>query len=487
MALACLLSAPTWLAGQPLTLDGAISQARERSVAAIEARADFISSYWAWRTYQASKLPSVYLYGTFMDFDRSMTMLQNYETGKYNYVSNYSLQNSMGLAIQQNITATGGTLKLYSDLSRLDEFGDNEGRTWYTQPLSLSYTQPLLSYNEFKWSKKISPKEYEKAKRVYLESMEAITSQAVEYFFSLLSARKSYELAVSNYESTSHLFKVAEQRMKIGSVTMEDYLQLELRMLSDSTSVNDAAVSVSEAQMVLNSLLGLDEKSETLPVADDWLPDIEMDYEKVLAYSLENSSFNLGNEIDELEAQSAIAKAKAQRGATVEINARFGLNNNSSDFKDAYSGLMDQEVVGLTFSIPIFDWGLGKGRVKEAEAQADVVRAKVEQAEADYRRSVFTAVGQFNKQRDQCMVSRRAGEISQRRYDLMTEKFKTGGVTVTELITAQNEKDEAQTKYMTDLGNYWKYYYELRKLTLHDFIEGEDLDVDYEELTGNED
>jgi len=188
-----------------------------------------------------------------------------------------------------------------------------------------------------------------------------------------------------------------------------------------------------------------------------------------------------------LEAQSAIAQAKANRGATVSLTARFGLSQSGKEFKDAYLDLMDQEVVGLTFSIPIFDWGLGKGRVKEAEAQADVVRAKVEQAEADYRRSVFTAVGQFNKQRDQCTVSRRAGEISQRRYDLMTEKFKTGGVTVTELITAQNEKDEAQTKYMTDLGNYWKYYYELRKLTLHDFIEGEDLDVDYEELTGNED
>jgi outer membrane protein TolC len=137
----------------------------------------------------------------------------------------------------------------------------------------------------------------------------------------------------------------------------------------------------------------------------------------------------------------------------------------------------------MTFSIPIFDWGMGTGRVKKAEASAKVTKAQVEQAENDYRNSIFTAVGQFNNQRQQCYVSKRASEIASERYSLMIEKFRNGNISVTDLITSQNEKDSALQKYLTDLGNFWNYYYALRKLTLFDFIGNKVLDVDYNEIT----
>jgi outer membrane protein TolC len=466
-----------------MTLKQVINAARINSVEAAAARSSFVSSYWAWRSYQASRLPSLNLYGTMMSFDRSLQLLQDTKTGEMRYVSSNNLQNSLGLYLGQNITFTGGTLKLYSDLTRIDEFGVNNGRTWYSQPVTLSYTQPLMAYNQYKWDKLISPKEYEEAKRIYLEAMEKITDEAVQEYFSLAQARKTYEIAMTNYRNTSKMFGIAKERMKIGSITREDYLQLELKMLNDSTSINDAGIKVKEAGMTLNSLLGLDENSNVEPLIDDRLPDVSIDYETVLDKALANSSFNLGNEINILNSKAAIAKAKAQRGATVTLNAKFGMSNSSDAFRETYKNLLDQEVVGMTFSIPIFDWGMGTGRVKKAEASAKVTKAQVEQAENDYRNSIFTAVGQFNNQRQQCYVSKRASEIASERYSLMIEKFRNGNISVTDLITSQNEKDSALQKYLTDLGNFWNYYYALRKLTLFDFIGNKVLDVDYNEIT----
>lgn len=59
---------------------------------------------------QARHLPSVHLYGTVGSFDRSLRLLQNYETGEMVYTENYNMENSIGLSVRQNITATGGTL-----------------------------------------------------------------------------------------------------------------------------------------------------------------------------------------------------------------------------------------------------------------------------------------------------------------------------------------------------------------------------------------
>ena len=467
---------------QTLNLSETIHAARNQSVEALEARQAFISTYWAYRSYQASRLPSFYMYGNIMNFDRSLTLLQNPEDGTLNYVSSNNLQNEVGLQINQNITFTGGTLSVASDLSRIDQFGMNKSMTWYSRPVTVSYYQPLFTYNQFKWDKKIEPKEYEKGKRQYLERMESITVNAVYAYHNLLLAKVNNDISVSNFENSGNMLRIAKERLQLGTVTRAEYLQLELRMLNDSIAINESAVQVREAQMTLNSLLGYDESFEILPEIAGELPNIQMDYDLVMEKALSNSSFSLTNELSLLNAESNVAYAKASRGFSFALNARFGMSQTGPEFPAAYKDLLDQEVVGISFSIPLFDWGLGKGKVQKAKAAQEVVKAQVQQSENDYRRQMFTAVSQFNNQRQQCLVSHRAMLIAAERYDLTMHRFREGNASVTDLNMAQTENDSAQRQYISDLRNFWIYYYTLRKYTLFDFINNCDLEIDVTEM-----
>ena len=469
-------------AQQTMNLTETIHAARNQSVEALEARQAFISTYWAYRSYKASRLPSFYLYGDIMNFDRSLTLLQNYEDGSLNYVSTNNIQNSIGVQMRQNITFTGGTLSVYSDLSRIDQFGNAKNLTWYSQPITVSYYQPLFTYNQFKWDKKIEPKEYEKGKREYLERMEDITIDAVYAYHNLLLAKTNNAISKSNFENSGNMLRIAGERLQLGDVTKAEYLQLELRMLNDSIAINETAVAVRQAQMQLNSLLGYDESYEIIPNADDRLPDIQMDYELVMEKSLKNSSFGLRNELSLLNAESDVAYAKASRGFSFALNARFGMSQTGPQLPETYKNLLDQEVVGITFSIPIFDWGLGRGKVQKAKAAQEVVKAQVQQSENDYRRQLFTAVNQFNNQRQQCMVSRKAMFIASERYELTMHRFREGNASVTDLNMAQSENDSALRQYVSDLCNFWIYYYTLRQHTLYDFIKGCDLEIDIYEM-----
>ena len=465
-----------------MNLAEAIHTARNQSVEALEARQAFISTYWAYRSYKASRLPSLTLYGDIMNFDRSLTLLQNPEDGALKYVSSNNLQNGIGLQMDQNITFTGGTLSVFSDLSRIDQFGGNKSLTWYSRPITVSYYQPLFTYNQFKWDRKIEPKEYERGKRNYLERMEAITINVVYAYYNLFLAKMNNTISKSNFENSGNMLKIAKERLQLGNVTKADYLQLELRMLNDSISINETEVQVREAQMILNSFLGYDESFEVVPTMNDILPDIRMSYDLVMEKSMENSSFNLNNELSLLNAESAVAHAKASRGFSFALNARFGMSQTGPEFPQAYKNLLDQETVGVTFSIPIFDWGLGKGKVQKAKAAQEVVKAQVQQSENDYRRQMFTAVSQFNNQRQQCLVSRRAMNVASERYQLTMHRFREGNATVTDLNMAQTENDSALRQYISDVSNFWTYYYTLRRLTLYDFISGKDLEVDIYEM-----
>lgn len=207
-----------------------------------------------------------------------------------------------------------------------------------------------------------------------------------------------------------------------------------------------------------------------------------MDYDIVMEKSLTNSSFMLNNELSLLNAKSSVAHAKASRGFSFALNARFGMSQTGPEFPAAYKDLLDQEVVGVTFSIPIFDWGLGKGKVQKAKAAQEVVRAQVQQSENDFRRQMFSAVSQFNNQRQQCFVSRQAMLVASERYELTMHRFREGNATVTDLNMAQTENDSALRQYISDVSNFWLFYYRLRQYTLYDFINGNDLEIDVNEM-----
>lgn len=468
--------------GIRLTLDEVISQAQSQSIAAMTAKYTFLSSYWSYRSYKASRLPSLNFSGNLLNFDRSMRLLQDYNTGDMRYLENYSLENTLGLSVKQNIAFTGGTLSLYSSLNRLDQFGDNRLKSYYSQPITLSYTQPLFSYNSFKWAKKIEPKEFELAKRQYIESMEDVTLRAVNYFFSLVLSRTRYDIAVNNYANTCSLHNIAKQRLELGTITKDELLQLELRMLNDSLSINTTSLSLREQQMRLNSFLRLKEQTYVTPEVDESIPLVNVNYDLVLSKALANSSFELNNEIQILNADSDVARAKADRGASASLNARFGLSQTGDKFSAAYANLLDQEVVGLNFSIPIFDWGMGKGRVKMAKARAEMARSQIEQREIDFRHEIYTLIEQFTNQRNQCDVARRARNIADYRYAIAMENFRQGKISVTEMNTAQSEKDSANQAYMSALSQFWQYYYELRGLTLYDFIHSIDIVAEFDKI-----
>ena len=259
-------------------------------------------------------------------------------------------------------------------------------------------------------------------------------------------------------------------------------MQLELRMLNDSLSINTSALSVRERQMQLNSFLRLDENAQVAPMLDEEIPLVNIDYDMALDKALENSSFRLTNEIKALNAEAGVAQAKADRGASASINARFGLSQTGDTFRTAYSGLLDQEVVGLEFSIPIFDWGMGKGRVKMAKANAEMVRSQIEQEEIDYRRQIYTLIEQFANQRNQCYMARRARQVANDRYEIAMDNFRRGTISVTEMNTAQSEKDAANQTYISELASFWLSYYELRRQTLYDFISGTDIIAEFDKI-----
>ena len=127
---------------------------------------------------------------------------------------------------------------------------------------------------------------------------------------------------------------------------------------------------------------------------------------------------------------------------------------------------------------------LGKGKVKVAKSQYQVVESQREQDEQKMKEDVMLNVMQFNLQGDRCRISAKADSVGKQRYEFARERFLSGAISVTELNTAQSEMDDATTSYLQSLNDYWKYYYQIRQLSLFDYINGKNITEDFEKLVG---
>ena len=466
-----------------MTLQEVIETAHSQSPSAVLAKHNFIVNYWQFRTYKAQFLPALKLQGSLGNYNRSLVSLQDAQTGEIGYLENNNLSNSLGLSINQNLPFTGGSLSVLTSLDRLDQFSPTDMIIYNSQPVKITYSQPINGYNTLKWEKKIEPRRFELAKREYLSSMESITVTASTYFFDLLLAQKKVEMAQESYRNTGQMYKIAKERFAIGSITKDELLQMELKLLNDSLAIGDNQLGQKTAMQRLRNYLGYNEKVNISLQEPPQNADITLNFDDVMNLVALHSPENLNNEIQSLSAQAEIAKAKANSGLTASFYAQFGLNQVGDDIRLAYKSPLDQEIIGLSLSFPIVDWGLGKGKVKVAKSQAQVVESQIEQAENKMREDITLQVLRFNQQGGQCNVSQRADEVGRNRYATTKERFLNGTVSVTELNNAQQEMDNARLRYLQELSNYWIYYYNIQKATLFNFITNEKVDANFEELT----
>ena len=122
-----------------LTMSQVIRMAQESSPQAVQARNTFESAWLSYRSYRASMLPTLSLSSS-----PSLNRSTNYVTlpdGSELFARSNSMRNNVSLDLSQNVWFTGGTISLSSNLSRLDQLGENPTHSYYSQPLQLSFSQ----------------------------------------------------------------------------------------------------------------------------------------------------------------------------------------------------------------------------------------------------------------------------------------------------------------------------------------------------------
>lgn len=463
-----------------LTLDKAIEQAADSSLEAFRMKNMFLSGYWEFRTYQAQRLPSLTMNLTPAQYYRDITRRYDSENDLDVYRKQQSFYAGGSMEVKQNFDLLGGTFVLDSDLGYIRNFGDNTYSQFTSVPVRIGYNQSLLGYNPFKWSRKIEPLKYEKVKKEYIYNVEGVSEEVTTHFFTLAMAQAEYDLARENVASSDTLYVTGQQRHKIAAISQADLLTLKLDAVNARNALQNADIALKRAMFSLASYLGFDKNTEIRLQLPGKPLQMNVSVDEALVLARENNPTFLSLRQQVLEAEQTLDKTKKEAMFNASVSASVGFNQVSDKFRNVYRDLLQQDVVSVSLSIPLVDWGVRKGKKNMAKNNLNVVKISSEQGSLSLEEDVIMTVSDFNIQQALIGSAEEALDLSQMAYAQTKQRFMIGKADINSLTLSNNRQQEAQRNYISALQNYWLSYYKIRKLTLHDFETGVSLSSEFD-------
>ena len=456
-----------------LSLQQVVGMAKANSISAKKAITVKETKYWEWRTFKSNYQPQLALSGILPGYNKTYAqVLQPNGTVLFQPIHNdYS---SLTLDFKQSIAATGGTVYGTTELQRFSDF-DRNTVLYNGMPYGIGYTQPLLQFNSLKWDKKIEPLKFNESQQAYIESQEQIAIHVAGYFFDLLTAQVNLDIAETNFNNTSKILHIANVKFELGKVSKNEILQLQLERLNAQKAAGTAKRDVEIAALNLRSYTGMESEEKIVLTMPGAVNQFNVSTARVLEQAFENRSDAIAFVRRIAEAKRDVAKAKGANGLVATLNANLGFSNAAGKMLDVYRSPKSQQSVQLQLSIPVLDWGRSKSRTKTAQANEQFTLYEVEQDKQDFKQQIVTQVTLFNMMKEQMDLTAQAERIAAEKYQIASERYVLGDLSITDLSIAFQENDRAKRDYIAALRDFWGSYYQLRYLSLYDFEKNEKI------------
>ncbi len=452
-----------------LTLQDAIRLANDSSLTSFRNRNLYASGYWEWRTFKANRLPSMSLDITPARYYRYITQRYDSQNDIDVYRSQQMYTASAGLSVTQNVDFLGGSLYLQSEFEYMRNFGNLSGNQFSTIPVRIGYQQDLIGFNAFRWERRIEPIKYEKVKKEFIYNMETVSEEVVSHFFNLALAQTELRLAEENLATSDTLLAIGERRFKIASISQADLLTLRLDKVNAENALENARIEIKRASLSLASYVGLDSDTEIEVTLPGKPRIVEIEESEALKYALENSPVIMQHRQDVLEAEREVNRTRVQSWFNASLDASIGFNQVARTFGEAFRNPLQQDLVSLSISVPLVDWGVRKGKYNIARNSMNVAQIAARQEELSIEQDVTITLRDFESRQRLVSTALEALDLADTAYAQTRQRFIIGKADINSLTLSHNRQQEASKNYISSLQNYWLSYYKIRKLTLHDF------------------
>ncbi len=399
---------------------------------------------------------------------------RRFDTRVSEWYTNDNLQTSALFRVVQPILPTDGTISLTNEFGwqkSISDFNDSESKVFYNN-LYLNLNQPLFTYNRLKLDLKELELNYENANIGYALQRLNLERNVTQFFYNVYMSQMNLSIARDELENTQKSYDIILNKVEAGLAAKEEQYQAELNLATSKSTVQDRIVAFENAKDQLKLYLGMDLFEDFTVMADPTANRVNIDLQQAIDNGLSSRMELRQREIDVESSQFEMIRTRAQNEFRGDVNLRLGITGDDPNLDQIFKAPTSSPSVGVTFNIPLFDWGEKKARIAAQEAAIQSQQLNLSEEKKQIIIDIRQTYRNLQNQLNQIEIAKQNETNAQLTYEINLERYENGDLTGMDLNLYQTQLSEKKIAYAQALINYKIELLNLKIQSLYDFEAG---------------
>lgn len=388
------------------------------------------------------------------------------------WYTNESLSSNGTFSITQPIIWTDATVSLNNKFgwqSNTSTSGTTNTNKAFSNDLYLSINQPLFTYNRTKTDLRSMELNYENALINYALRRLSIESTITSSFYNVYTAMNNLEISEAELKDAQQNFEIIKNKVDADLSARDELYQAELNLAQAASTVDNRKVSLENSKDDLKQILGIDIDQDFDVVAEISAQPVKVDMLTAINSALGSRLELRQREISRTELDIQMKQIKETNSLDGNVSLSLGIMGDDEKFQNIYEHPTNNPRVSVTLSVPIFDWGERRARIKAQELQTKLFDMQSEEEIKSIEIAVRRSCRSIKNLESQMIIAEQSMKNAQLTYDLNAERYRNGELTGMEMNQFQTQLSNQKMSYVSTIINYKLELLNLKIISLYDF------------------
>ena len=394
------------------------------------------------------------------------------------WYTNEQFQSNATFQVDQPLIWTDGTLSLINTVGWQDNYSDQRGtittNNAFSNSLYLRLNQPIFTYNRTKMEIAQLEHDLENSYISYALQRLRTESQITSLFYNVYMAQQSLEIRKEELDNAQQSYNIIKNKVDADLAAKDEFFQAELNLLTAQSAVDEGIVNLADRKDQLKQTIGMsldDDFEIKVEIAE--VKNVLIDQQKATSYGLSSRLELRQREIESENLEFSLIQTKAQNEFRGDIALSVGIMGDHNRFSNIYDNPTSNPRVSISFSVPIFDWGANKARVKAQQVAQNIAQVQYDSDKANIDLNIRQTCRSLNNLRTKIDIENQNVKNAQLTYDLNVLRYRQGDLTGMEMSQFQTQLSNRKISYIQSLINYKVELLNLKILSLYDFEKNE--------------
>jgi len=375
--------------------------------------------------------------------------------------------------VVQPVLLTDGTITLTNDFSWQNNSSNVEGVTnqnkAFNNNLFIRIDQPIFTYNTRKMALKNLEIAYENSGISYalerLRTEVSITRQ----FYAVYMAQNNLEIRKEELDNAKQNYEIIKNKVDADLAAKEELYQAEVNYASAQSAVEDQIASLEDSKDALKITLGIPLNENISVKGNIDFSTVLVSFDQAVSHGMASRMELRQREIDIELSDLQMIQTKALNEFKGNISMSLGITGVNENFTNIYDNPTQNPRISISFSVPIFDWGEKKARVKAQQTAQTIAKHNYEIQKNDIEVNIRQVLREIERIRTQIDIAEKNVRNAQLTYDLNLTRYREGDLTGMQISQYETQLSTRKISYSQTLINYKIALLNLKIASLYDF------------------